>query len=207
MGGPVTWSVRRGIAFAAVVALHAGLVITLTLARRTPTSSSPEFIGAMIFLTAPPPAVAPSNRRRPEPAGESSPVAPMEPPTALPPLIGFPLSEDTVIDWAAQARRAAVGVTGPHTFREFGRTPGAGSGQGPRRSAPAHEAGEQYRDEFGEWIVWVSDRCYLVSDTPALGLPQVLARSIPSRTVCQADSEPRSDLFKDLPAFSKYHPQ
>jgi hypothetical protein len=25
--------------------------------------------------------------------------------------------------------------------------------------------------------------------------------------VCQGDSEPRSDLFKDLPAYKKYHPQ
>jgi len=207
VGGPGSRGLGRGIAFAAVVALHAGLVI-LTVSLRTPTSpSSTEFVSALIFLTAPPPPPASSNRPRPPLAVEASPVVPLEPPTAVPPLIGFPLSEDTVIDWAAEARRAAAGMTAPQKFREFGRTPSPGSGQGPRRSAPAHEAGEQYRDEFGEWIVWVSDRCYLVSDTPALGLPQVLARSIPSRTVCQADSEPRSDLFKDLPAFSKYHPQ
>ncbi len=122
-------------------------------------------------------------------------------------MMGLPLDADNAIDWAAEARRAAGGVTAPQKFREFGRTPGAGSGQGPRRSVPAHEAGEQYRDEFGEWIVWVSDRCYLVSDTPTLAMPWVLARSIPSRVVCQADSEHRSDLFKDLPASRKYHPQ
>jgi hypothetical protein len=121
-------------------------------------------------------------------------------------MMGLPLGAET-IDWAAEARRAAPGVTAPQKFREFGRIADAGSRQGPRRSAPPHEAGEQYRDEFGEWIVWVSDRCYLVSDTPTLGMPQVLARSLPSRTVCQADSGPRSDLFKDLPAYRKYHPQ
>jgi len=58
---------RRGIAFAAVVALHAGLVI-LTVAFRTPTSpsASTEFITGLIFLSAPLPAVAASNRRRPQ---------------------------------------------------------------------------------------------------------------------------------------------
>ena len=209
MGGPKTRGLRRGIAFAAVVALHAGLVITLTVAFRTATSpsASTEFITALIFLSAPLPPVASSNRRRPQVANETSPVAPVEPPTALPPVISLPLGADTAIDWAAEARRAAAGVTGAHNFREFGRNPNVAFGQGPAHSGPAHQAGEQYRDAFGEWIVWISDRCYLVSDTPTLGLPQVLARSIPTRTVCQGDSEPRSDLFKDLPGYKKYHPQ
>jgi hypothetical protein len=68
VGGPKTRGLRRGIVFAAVVALHAGLVI-LTVAFRTPTlpSASTEFITALIFLTAPLPPVASSNhcaRRR-----------------------------------------------------------------------------------------------------------------------------------------------
>jgi hypothetical protein len=209
VGGPKTWGLRRGIAFAAVVGLHAGLVITLTAAFRTPTSpsSSTQFISALIFLSAPLAPAASSNRRRPRVANKTSPAAPLEPPTPLPAVIGFPPGADTVIDWAAEARRAAAGVTGPHNVREFGRTPSAGSGQAPLRSPPAHQAGEQYRTEDGAWIVWVSDRCYIVSEVPPLGLPQVLARSIPTRTVCQGDSEPRSDLFKDLPAYKKYHPQ
>ena len=209
MGGPKTWGLRRGIAFAAVVTLHAGLVITLTVAFRTPTSpsSSTEFISALIFLSARPPPATSSNPRRPQVAHKTSPAAPLEPPTPLPAAINFPLGADTVIDWAAEARRAAAGVTGAHNVREFGRTPGAGSGHAPQRSSPAHAAGEQYRTADGAWIVWVSDRCYIVSEVPPLGLPQVLARSIPARRVCQGDSEPRGDLFKDLPAYRKYHPQ
>lgn len=209
MGGPKTWGLRRGVAFAAVVGLHAGLVITLTAAFRNPTSpsASTEFIGALIFLSAPLPPVASSNRRRPQVADEPSPVEPVEPPTTPPPVISFPLGADTAIDWVAEARRAAAGVMGAHNVRKFGEIPKADSGQGPPRSPPAHQAGEQYRGEYGEWIVWVSDRCYIISDTPTLGLPEVLARSIPTRTVCQGDSEPRGDLFKDLPAYKKYHPQ
>jgi len=206
VGGPKTPGLRRGIAFAAVVALHAGLVI-LTVTFRTPTSpSATEFITALILLSAPRPPAASSNRRRPQVANETSPVAPVEPPTTPPPVISFPIGADTAIDWVAEARRAAAAVTGPRKVREFGRNP-AESGQAPLRSSPAHAAGEQYRTEDGAWIVWVSDHCYIVSELPPLGLPQVLARSIPTRTVCQRDSEPRSDLFKDLPAYRKYHPQ
>jgi hypothetical protein len=208
VGGPKTWGLRRGIAFAAVVTLHAGLVI-LTVAFRTPTSpsASTEFITALIFLSAPLPPVASSNRRRPQVANETSPVAPVEPPTTPTPVISFPIGADTAIDWVAEARRAAAAVTSAHDVREFGHIPKADSGQAPQRSSPAHEAGEQYRTEDGAWIVWVSDRCYIVSEVPPLGLPQVLARSIPTRTVCERDPEPRSDLFKDLPAYRKYRPQ
>ena len=207
MGGPKTPGLRRGIAFAAVVAFHAGLVI-LTVTLRTPTSpsASTEFITALIFPTAPLPSAASSNRRRPQLADETSPAAPLESPTTQPPVISFPIGADTAIDWVAEARRAAAAVTGPRKVREFGRNP-ADSGRAPLRSSPAHEAGEQYRTEDGAWIVWVSDHCYIVSELPPLGLPQVLARSIPARTVCRRDSEPRSDLFKDLPAYKKYHPQ
>jgi hypothetical protein len=208
VGGPKTRGLRRGFAFAAAVGLHAGLVITLTAAFRTSTSpsSSTEFVGALIFLSAPLPPVASSNRRRPQVANKTSRVAPVEPPTPLPAVISFPIGADTAIDWVAEARRAAAAVTGARKVREFGRNP-ADSGHAPLRSSPAHEAGEQYRTADGGWIVWVSDRCYIVSEVPPLGLPQVLARSIPTRTVCQRDSEPRSDLFKDLPAYEKYHPQ
>ncbi len=208
MGGPKTRGLRRGIAFAAVVALHAGLVI-LTVALRTPTSpsASTEFITALIFLSAPLPPVASSNRRRRQVANKTSAAAPVEPPTTPPAVISVPIEADTAIDWVAEARRAAAAVTGTHRVREFGRIPKADSGRAPRRSSPAHEAGEQYRTEDGTWIVWVSDRCYIVSEVPPLGLPPILARSIPARTVCQRDSEPRSDLFKDLPAYQKHHPQ
>lgn len=208
MGGPRTWGLRRGVAFAAVVALHAGLVLTLTVALRTPTrpSSPTDFISALIFLSAPALPAASANRRRREVASEILRPAPVEQPETPLPQISFPGSADTSIDWSAEARRAAVAVTTVPKVREFGRIPKTGSVEGPPHRAPAHTAGEQYRGRDGEWIVWVSDRCYIVSGVPPLGLPDVLARSFPTRTVCQGDSGPRSDLFKDLPAYRKYQP-
>jgi len=106
------------------------------------------------------------------------------------------------IDWGAEAERAAAAAIEAKKFREFGQHGSAQSA--PQVRAPAHQAGEQYRLETGEWIVWVSDRCYIVSGPPPLGMPDVIARSIPARRVCQGDSGPRGDLFRDLPAYERY---
>jgi hypothetical protein len=38
-------------------------------------------------------------------------------------------------------------------------------------------------------------------------MPDVLARSIPTRTGCEGDAGFGRDLFKDLPAYRKYHPR
>jgi len=86
VGGPRTWCLRRGIAFAAVVALHAGLVITLTAALRTATRPSipTNFVSTLIFLSAPVPPAASANRRRPEAANETAPLASVEPPKTPP---------------------------------------------------------------------------------------------------------------------------
>jgi hypothetical protein len=146
----------------------------------------------------------PADRRHLPVTNETAPLAPVEPPTPPPPQLDFPTDADTSIDWNAEARRAAAAVTAAPSVREFGRTPKGGFAEGPKNSAP-RMAGEQYR-EGGDWIVWVSDRCYIVSAVPPVGLPDVLARSIPTRTVCKGNSGPRSDLFKDLPAYRKYHP-
>jgi hypothetical protein len=76
--------------------------------------------------------------------------------------------------------------------------------------APAHHAGESYRDELGATIVWVSDKCYIESDPPLPGTPPALQGARVTRTVCPGISnEPRGDLFKDLPAYrnnQKYRP-
>jgi hypothetical protein len=209
VGGSSAWSLRGG-AFAAVVALHAFLVIALTVILRHPTqsSSAANFVSTLIFLSTPVPPVASTEQRRPQVANEVHALAPVEPPAVTPPpQIRFPSDVDTSIDWSAEAQRAAAAATIAPNAREFGRPAWAGPEQGLPHSAPAHMAGDQYRDQEGQWIAWVSDRCYLVSGVPPLGLPDVLARSIPTRTVCQGDSAPRGDLFKDLTAYRTYHPQ
>jgi len=110
-----------------------------------------------------------------------------------------------VVDWAAEAQREGTAITDPPKAREFGQITHADAEGKALQSAPARHAGEQYRDELGQSIVWVSDRCYLVSESAPLGVPH---GSIPTMTICVGDSgQSRGDLFKDLPAYKKHPPQ
>lgn len=206
MGGPNTWNVRRAIAFTAVVALHAGLLIILTVALRSGVRRFTPDAFTTTFVWLPSPASPAVSRPRPPIPNESAPISPVEPPPIAPPRISVQSSADT-IDWDSEARRAAGAVIVTPRVREFGRVPDAPSWLGPVRSSPKHQAGEQYRTENGDSIVWVSDRCYIVSSLPPLGMPDVIARSIPARTVCLDNSGPQGELFKDLPAYKNHHPQ
>jgi hypothetical protein len=107
------------------------------------------------------------------------------------------------IDWAAEAQRESIAITQPAKVTEFGQLPHGEDDGKALQSTPAHYAGQQYRDEFGESIVWVSNGCYLVSENVPFDVPR---GSNPTRTICVGDSsQPRGDLFKVLPAYTKYH--
>jgi hypothetical protein len=196
----------RTVGFAVVVAGHAGLLLILMLAldARTRPRALAGPVGTLILLSLP----VPPDRRLKRDASETAPIEPLALPPIPPPDIQLPDDAHTSIDWLAEARRAAGVATAAPRTRSFGQMPKAPSWLGPSRSSPAHRAGEQYRLETGESVVWVSDRCYIVSEPPPLGMPDVLARSLGTRTVCQALPGPREgELFKDLPAYKKYHPQ
>lgn len=138
---------------------------------------------------------------------DTAPLAIVAPPIALPAEVTPAGDARPGMDWAWEAQQAAAAVTFTAGVRSFGTNPAAESARTSVLSVPGHAPGEQYRATDGAWVVWVSDRCYLVSDVPPVGLPEVLARSMPARTVCQDDSESRDDLFKDLPAYEKQHPR
>jgi hypothetical protein len=204
VGGP-RQNIRSGAALAAVVTLHVGLVFTLIITLRTPPQSRvSDFVTAVIFLSERPAlAASPNFGRLPF---TPAPITPVEPFPPLPPEVGLPNIPNASIDWDSEGKRAAGAVSGESAIREFGRNPATDLEQQKSRPGTPHEAGEQYR--LGdEWIVWVSPGCYIVSSVPPLGMPDVLARSIPTRTVCQDNSKPPGELFKGLPAYKKYHPQ
>jgi len=118
-----------------------------------------------------------------------------------------PTDAGRAIDWTVEAERAAAALSNAPKPREFGAFPRADSQEMPAHPTPAHHAGEQYRDPYGNTVVWVSDRCYVVSERAALGMPGVLAQSRPTHTVCVDPRGPEGELFKDLPAYKKYHPR
>jgi hypothetical protein len=200
VGGPDTRGLRRSTALIAVIVLHTGLV-SLLVTLRTSTRRPPPSGFVSTFIALPPPSTAPSPRSQVPRTLELPRVAPIEPLIEPPPQIA-PLGQpDRSIDWDQEAQRSAAAITEPGTYRQFGHTAKVEAATAHR---PRHEAGEQYRLATGEWVVWVSERCYIVSGVPPIGLPDVLARSIPTTTVCRDDSPPPGALFKDLPAYRKY---
>ena len=196
-------------ALAVTIALHVGAVIVLFAAfhRDTHLPSSVAFVSTLILL--------PAATRRPETPERSkssvkerlAPLRPIEPPPFEPGPITPSFGDGAAIDWIGEGREAVAFEAQKMTGHESG----AGTADDGKRNTPesgrAHTAGEQYRTDTGDSIVWISDRCYVISENVPPGTPQSVARSKPSRTVCPGESrEARGDLFKDLPAYRKRHP-
>jgi hypothetical protein len=210
MGGARPSGPGRAAAVGVVLAAHAGVLVVLSieLDRRAgqPVPASP--VSALILLSLPI-RVPPPDRRRKRDLEEAAPIEPLAVPPIPAPDIELRGEVHAPIDWLAEAGRAAEAATAatPHT-RAFGRMPQAPSWLGSSHSGAQHHAGDQYRLETGEWIVWVSDRCYIISEPAPLGMPDVLARSRGTQITCQAPAgPPPGELFKALPAYRKYHPQ
>jgi hypothetical protein len=111
------------------------------------------------------------------------------------------------IDWANEAHEVAKATSGGN----------ARSLDGHQQSEPnqpsksifgerlAHHAGELFKTDNGQWIVFVSDDCYQIA-SPFASL-NVLRNGLGVQTYCVGKSNtPRGDLFDQLPAYQKYHP-
>jgi hypothetical protein len=204
LGGTRSWSPRRGIALLAVAAAHAALITALFLGlTQVPRSSVEEYVSTWVVL----PGKSARPRLRAPPA--RPPLLRVKPITIdLPPPAPqlAPGSGDRGIDWDAEARDAAeraLTVPERHPF-------GPSRTGGPRAAHPApppHHRGESYRDELGDRIYWVSDRCYLVSESRLPGALTTPGPAALTRTVCVGSDAPSGELFKDLPAYKRYHPE
>ncbi|HXS27460.1 MAG TPA: hypothetical protein VN730_07340 [Steroidobacteraceae bacterium] len=203
------WMPRRPGAAAAALALNVALGIALILSFRTsPAPISGEVVSRLIWLPAPaarpkrpnppkskrPPSVASRSRARAE---TLSPIMP-----SVAPIAGT----RAPVDWWGEAERVVRERSRAATDRpDDGRID---LHLESRSEAPAHYAGESYRDELGNKIVWVSEKCYIESDPPPLGTPPAFEHATSTRTVCPGNSNtPRGDLFKDLPEYRKYAPK
>lgn len=111
------------------------------------------------------------------------------------------------IDWADEAAREADAL-GSNTItlpKSSDKTPPRPV-LSPFAPPPTHHAGDSYRNESGETIVWISDKCYQASGQ-LLTVPDVMAHAMLPRTVCpRLSNKPRGDLFKDFPPYKKLHP-
>lgn len=205
MGGPSTWRLGRAVALAAVVALHVGLLILVAVSLRAIRQASPgDFVTTLVLLpSAPRPAVYQPHPLIPKVSTAISAVEPRVPPSQ----IRAESRQGTPIDWSAEAERAASDAISRPSTRSFGEFPRAPDWLRSVPSSDKHHAGEQYQLGRGESVVWVSNRCFVVSEPPPLGMPDVFARSLGTHTSCQGPTGPREgELFKDLPAYRKSHP-
>ncbi|HWM68398.1 MAG TPA: hypothetical protein VNO35_17535 [Steroidobacteraceae bacterium] len=113
------------------------------------------------------------------------------------------------VDWQSEAHKAAAAIADslkvPTEVEDRRKTSSAPPGPRPWHPAPAHKAGEEYRTETGEHIVWISDKCYVKASLPIV--PDLIPLHTLSTTVCPRNSgTARGDLFEDLPAYKKLHP-
>jgi hypothetical protein len=115
-----------------------------------------------------------------------------------------PTTAKSPVDWMSELNGAAAAVAAANGG-QGGSSKEESSTSGSLWTPPVHTAGEQYRLSTGELVVWVSDRCFLVSEPPMAGTPNSAAHLALTHTQCN-DPGPRSDLFKELPAYRKYRP-
>jgi hypothetical protein len=205
LGGTRVLNLRRGVASLAALAIHVAIITIVIVNSRSqdPPSLIRDFVSTWILLPS-----APATE-----ASNSKPL-PRAPLFIIDPIQIEPLKTESVpmpsadtsraIDWTMEAQRTAAAITNVPKARELDPETDFRREQRP---TPTHQAGDGYRDPYGNTVVWVNDRCYVVSESPALGTPDVFLRSRPTRTACVDQSAPEGELFKDLPAFKKHHPQ
>jgi hypothetical protein len=111
------------------------------------------------------------------------------------------VESNNAIDWELEKQRAAASMFEVPKTREFG-THQKEEVQEPRREGPWHKVGDAYTNAYGEIIVWVSDNCYVASESPLPSAPDVVAR-MPTHTVCVRHRHTEGELFKDLPEYKQ----
>jgi hypothetical protein len=185
VGGRGTWNLPRVCAVAVVAGLHAALVCVLVMTHRSrpPASLAGEVTATLVLF----PELRRALPRRASPlpprvTREAAPAAPAA--ITLPPTPRVPETAAGTVDWDSEARRAAAAAVEKPRYRDFG-MPRAPSWLAPGHASSHHEAGEQYRSETGEWIVWVSDRCFISVEPRPLGVPDVFARAQVPMVACR----------------------
>lgn len=177
---------RRRLIFVAVAGAHAAALAALLSMSRSISLSSPTTIPLMAFvLTQPARPHPPIARQR----LDETPARPIvEPITVVPPALSVRASSGPAIDWSTEATRSVAKILAPGKQRLAFGFPQRGESAitlgVPSRSTP-HYAGESYRLDTGEAIVWTSDHCYLVSDPPSLFAPTFLQNARVTRMMCR----------------------
>jgi hypothetical protein len=210
MGRSTDWGRSRWVALACVIALHVAVIIVL-VRLQTSHSVEPLYFPLLILPWNTRPVEPPADRPSAKKSARATPVRRALPETPVPPPRVASAQQAAPIDWTEQAQRAArdFAAKDAKSISTPASSPAAGvTDANSWFPPPAHHKGDQYTNESGERIVWISDKCYQVSGSSLLTVPEVFSKAMIPKTVCPRHSgKPRGDLFKDLPAYKKYHPE
>jgi hypothetical protein len=189
MGESNVWGTQRFVTLFVVLALHLAVLALLLIISPTrgPPASADNPVEVMFF----PPTKVPKVRfenARPQRLNADTAITVTLPGLAAPSL--SPPSSGTegngaTVNWVAEAHRAvqAVEIRRNHP-PNVAISSSPWSDWWPRE----HHAGDRFKTESGDWIVWISASCYQVArwGPGAFG-------STPSPTICPRQSESRGD--------------
>jgi hypothetical protein len=164
-----SWRARRFITLMVVAALHIGIGALLLMAnavRSVPRSSSRP-VGLVYIPTLPPPPVR-AESGRPQRLRADIALPPLS--AVAPVLSSAPTSAASSgagnrgigVDWLAEAHRAIRA----YEIRRDQSGGNAMSGKSPANDwwpQQGPHAGDQFKTEAGDWIVWINADCYKVA--------------------------------------------
>ena len=190
MAGRKTGRLRQGAVSVAVLVIHMSFIAVAIRTRNSQPSVRDVVSTWLVLPTAPLPTTS-----SPQPLTHASASMINSIRIELPNTESVPISPADAgrsIDWTVEAQRAAADLSNAAKPREFGSHPRADSQEQPLHSTPAHHAGEQYRDPYGNTIVWVTDRCYVVSEKAALGIRRGSTPRAQTTTDCSGHGRPQT---------------
>jgi hypothetical protein len=183
MGTPL-WEFRRCITALAVLALHvAGFAALLWWNPAPRLAASRSSVLELLYLPPSHPPLIRWENPRPHPlsAGLPSSIAPpsldsVE--SSSPPARSN--GTGSAVDWRAEARRALQAYEIRTARRGSGESQLAMSAE-DNWTRGQHHAGERYKTDKGDWIVWINASCYQIAS--ATSTMYALGGSLP-QTVC-----------------------
>jgi septal ring-binding cell division protein DamX len=199
------WKRSRYASLLAVLAVHTAVLMGFLMTAKTrfaapPTSSAIELLNLPrnVIQPTPPPPASPDRQKKPRAVTSTLPTDSL---TVVPTTNGD--ASGNGIDWAQEAHDAAASFTKREKGASTASEPASKSAFAP---PPAHYKGEQIPTADGRWMVFVSDNCYQMSND-LTHITNATNTGVAIQTYCNRHSnKARGDLFEQLPAYKKYHP-
>lgn len=201
---------NRYLLAAAVAGLHIGL-IAIFIETQSLAVHSHAGAAAVMVVSLMPPTRRPRPFPAPAPPRQAPVTAPISEPVNVPGPDALRIEVPRAIDWLAAARQATAAVLAREPKKAFGFPKGSAPFRvlkGSSTNSPPH-AGESYRLDTGQQVLWVSRHCYLISNAPRLAETQIaaLAQQMP-RLRCILPGNPWARaLSKRLRAYARHRRQ